>query len=75
MVRMQQEEFSALLQEVLNLVSAETAVHAARHNNRAFLHQCMTDLIEWRNHIALHGGVPGIDPEDVESEEEGQGTF
>jgi hypothetical protein len=35
----------------------------------------MGDMIEWRKNIDAHGGVPGIDPEDVESADEGQATF
>ena len=75
MVRMQQEDFHTLLQECLDHITPEVQSKAARHNNRAYLHQCMGDMIEWRKKLDAEGAVPGIDPEDVESADEGQATY
>ena len=75
MVRMQQVDFQNLLQECLNHITPEVQSKAARHNNRAYLHQCMGDMIEWRRKLDAEGVLPGIDPEDVESDDEGQATY
>jgi hypothetical protein len=75
MVKMQQEDFKRLLQECLDHITPEVQAMAARKNNRAYLHQCMGDMIEWRKKLEAEGAVPGIDPEDVESDDEGQATF
>jgi transposase len=75
MVRMQQQDFHDLLQECLNRITPEVQSHAARHNNRNYLHQCMGDMIEWRKKLDAGIAVPGIDPEDVESDDEGQATY
>ena len=40
---LEQKDFELLLQESLNSISAETQAHAARFNNRYFLHRVIGD--------------------------------
>jgi hypothetical protein len=75
MVRMKQEEFRTLLQGCLDDISPFTQNRAALLNNRAFMHQCLGDLIEARRELAERGLVAGIDPADVASDDEGQAEF
>ncbi len=35
----------------------------------------MGDMIEWRKKLDAEGAVPGIDPEDLERDDEGQATY
>ena len=71
MLRMQQEDFRALLQECLDRVTPEQQAMAARRNNRAFIHQVMGDMIEWRLAREAEGLADGVEREDFESDDEG----
>jgi hypothetical protein len=39
------------------------------------MHQCLGDLIEAKRELEEQGLVAGIEPEDVESDAEGQASF
>jgi hypothetical protein len=75
LVRMKQEEFTSLLQGCLDDITPAAQSRAALLNNRAFLHQCLGDLIEVKLELAGQGLEAGADHVQVASDDLGPAEF
>ena len=74
MFKMDQTQFSDLLQKSLDAVTPMQQSRAARQNNREYVERCLGDLIRSRRHERQVDRPEGVEAIDVESED-GQETF